>query len=59
MKNLQGILNDLFRVSMELEQELMQHEKQINAACSKPLKEMGISEKIKVAKLLISFAEKQ
>lgn len=58
MKEIKKVLNELVEKATELSALLETFEKEIGDICAKPLKEMGVSEKIKLAKFIITTTER-
>ena len=54
MDAIEQALDELFEKASKLEKLLEPFEEEISDCCHKPLKEMGVSDKIKLAKLLIT-----
>lgn len=55
MGDINTALRDLFNAVDKLEKLLEPYQNEIAGICSKPLKEMGISEKVKLAKLVLAI----
>ena len=58
MEEIEKVLKELVAKATELSNLLEPFEKEVSDCCSKPLKEMGVSDKIKLAKLLIAANRK-
>lgn len=58
MKEIEKVLSELVNKATELSTLLEPFEKEIGDICAKPLKEMGVSDKIKLANLIIATTKR-
>lgn len=56
-QRIEKVLSELTRSATELSALLEPLEKEVGEICTKPLKEMSVSEKIKLAKLVVAISK--